>query len=406
MTKASLHRLAELAGIQLRYTDVFGVVHEVPEKTLDLLLQALGFPTAEIQDRAVSLERLMARQQRALPPVKILPQDRALRIGLVRLTAWRLQGEDGTEIASEENALEEIALPALPMGYYDLHVTLRDGETCHSRLIVTPPRCWLPPEIESGKRVWGLATQLYGLRSAGNFGMGDFSDLAELGTAAGTAGADLIGINPIHAMFPNNEFHFSPYSPSSRLYLNALYIDPQAVDGFDSCEEAQKIWSDADFQTRLNAARAAELVDYPEVMRLKTPLFEALYQHFKQHGNRAKYENFVQEQGELLKDQALFDALNEHFSKERGHFVCWWEWPEDYRSARGEAAQHLPRKMPNAWNISAGYNGWRMVSLHAPKGCPAMRACCWDCIAIWRWARIRQEPKSGWSRIVSFAAWP
>ncbi len=322
---------------------MFGVVHEVPDSTLTALLDAIGLPANTAEERAAAFESMRQTLARPLPPVKVLPEHRLRRIPLPGVVEWSLTDEAGT-LQTHSATRDEITLPALPMGYYELRATLRSGESIHTHLIVSPEQCWMPEEMQGGKRVWGLAAQLYGVRSARNFGMGDFSDLATLGETAAKAGADLIGINPIHAMYPCNEYHFSPYSPSSRLYLNALYIDPRAVDGFAQCEAAQALWNGPEFQAKLEATRSAELVDYPHIAQLKYPLLEALYEHFQARGDKTDFERFVQEQGELLTDQALFDALNEYFVRQRGHFVCWWEWPEDYRSARGEAAQKFARQ--------------------------------------------------------------
>ena len=73
------------------------------------------------------------------------------------------------------------------------------------------------------------------MRSATNWGHGDFSDLAALLTLASKIGAAGIGLNPLHALFPQRPAQASPYSPSSRLFLNVLYLDAQAVPGFDRC---------------------------------------------------------------------------------------------------------------------------------------------------------------------------
>ena len=94
-------------------------------------------------------------------------------------------------------------------------------------------QCYLPPAMETG-RIWVLATQLYGLRSQRNWGIGDFEDLRALARIAERAGAGGIGINPLHALHPSNPRASSPYAPSSRLFLNALYIDPTAVPEFSA----------------------------------------------------------------------------------------------------------------------------------------------------------------------------
>jgi 4-alpha-glucanotransferase len=78
-------------------------------------------------------------------------------------------------------------------------------------LIVVPTRCWLPPVLERGSKVWGIATQLYLLRSKTNWSIGDFSDLSKLIETSAGWGADVIGLNPLHAMFTDNPREVSPY---------------------------------------------------------------------------------------------------------------------------------------------------------------------------------------------------
>jgi len=76
-------------------------------------------------------------------------------------------------------------------------------------------RCYIPT-TPSARGLWGIATQLYELRSARNWDIGDFEDLKSLSTVAAAAGADFIGLNPLHALFLAQPTHCSPYSPSNR----------------------------------------------------------------------------------------------------------------------------------------------------------------------------------------------
>ena len=77
-------------------------------------------------------------------------------------------------------------------------------------------RCHQPGVLEHGGRVWGLMAQLYGVRSARNWGIGDFGDLKALIELAAGLGAAVVGVNPLHAT------QGSPYSPSSRDALDFL----------------------------------------------------------------------------------------------------------------------------------------------------------------------------------------
>ena len=109
----------------------------------------------------------------------------------------------------------------LPVGYHHLNLEGLTGETL---IVSAPDRCYRPETLQDGGRVFGPAVQLYSLRSGRNWGIGDFTDLAQLMPLMASRGASLIGLNPLHALFPHNPAHTSPYSPSSRQRLNSLYL--------------------------------------------------------------------------------------------------------------------------------------------------------------------------------------
>src|SRR5579884_613186 len=136
-------------------------------------------------------------------------------------------------------------------------------------LIVTPERCWLPPALANGRRMWGIAAQLYLLRSDENWGIGDFSDLRVLVELAAARGADVIGLNPLHALFPDDPEHASPYSPASRLLLNVLNIDVEAVPELAHAPDVRELLGAPQFRRELAQCRAEPLVDYARVAELK-----------------------------------------------------------------------------------------------------------------------------------------
>src|SRR4029077_1413160 len=89
-----------------------------------------------------------------------------------------------------------------------------------------------------GRRLWGIAVQLYALRSCRNWGHGDFTDLARLVALAAARGAAVIGLNPLHALFVDRADEASPYAPNSRLFLTPLYIDVEAIPEFPGTAQA------------------------------------------------------------------------------------------------------------------------------------------------------------------------
>ena len=123
-----------------------------------------------------------------------------------------------------------LALPvALAWGYHRLELSAPGTEPAQVMVIVAPWRCYLPPALAEGARLWGPSVQVYALRGRDDWGMGDFANLRALMETSGGEGAGVVGINPLHALFPTRPRHASPYSPSSRLFLNPLYIHIPSV---------------------------------------------------------------------------------------------------------------------------------------------------------------------------------
>ena len=187
-------------------------------------------------------------------------------------------------------------------------------------------RCHMPDWLEEG-RAWGVALQLYQIRSSRNWGIGDFVDLADLATLLGAAGADFVGVNPLHALFLANPVHCSPFSPSNRRFLNPLYI---AVDRLPEFEP-----DDVD-DGALAAARATGLVDYPAVAALKLSALRSCWTRARP--DAVALARFRAEGGAGLERHALFEALSLRMAAE-GYGAGWTAWPEAYRDPDGPAAR-------------------------------------------------------------------
>jgi 4-alpha-glucanotransferase len=342
-----LRHIAGSVGIATRHVDALGVVHEPDEETLSRLIAAFGLPS----DPAQAAEAL-AEEGRAAPfglsPVHIVAQEELAPVLTLRLPAegdrveWHCRLEDGTESAGRSEGAE-LHLPAgLPLGYHRLAIT-GVGETAEIGLVVAPDACHLPDALQPGARSWGLTAQLYGLRSARDWGIGDFSDLATLAREAGRLGAGAVGINPLHALFAAEPRHFSPYSPSSRVWLDYLYIDVTTVPGFVE-DAAARALAPAD---AVLAARGAGLVDYAAVAALKRPVLEALYRRFRERDSGsalgAAFRAFRKEGGDALAAFATFEALHEHSTAAGGPF-SWHAWPAEMRDPKSAAVAEFARE--------------------------------------------------------------
>jgi len=361
-----IRQLADLAGIVAEYHDIWGAAHAASDATRRGLLQAMGIACGDDAEIDASLRQWHMRHwHQRLAPVQVVPADQPVRVRLhlpqsemANGLRWTLTLENGEKLGAEFQPAElpylesaylkgeqwhalGLDLPAIAaLGYHQLQI----GETNESlSLIVHPPHCHRPEALSAGRRVWGLSVQLYGVRSARNWGIGDFTDLRHLIEWAAQAGADLVGVNPLHALFPHNPRHASPYSPSSREFLNTLYIDVTAVPEYAECAPARALVETPDFQARLSALRDAEMVDYAGVSQLKSTLLEQLYRHFRnQHldagTQRAQDFRAYQTQGGMdLARFALYQALQEHLYALDANYWGWPAWPEEYRDPASDA---------------------------------------------------------------------
>lgn len=357
---ATLAELASLHGILTDYTDIWDLQHAVAEPTLVALLAELSVDANTPQAIEAAIQAYHAARWREILPAAMVVREGVspwtVRLNLpaaldaVRLR-WQLVEENGALHADQFTPNElpclerhdaivarELSLPlALARGYHRLILRDPDAILAEGLFAVTPTTCFLPAAVEGEGRVWGAVAQIYTLRSARNWGIGDFSDLGTVLEQCAQHGASIVGVNPLHALFPHNPAHASPYSPSSRLFLNVLYIDIERVVDFCECEAVMNDVHTAPFQSQLRALREAQLVDYPAVAATKLAILERLYAHFcAQHlapgSPRAQiFQTFTAQGGEPLRRHALFEALQSHFHGKDPGVWGWPAWPVSYR---------------------------------------------------------------------------
>jgi 4-alpha-glucanotransferase len=181
-----------------------------------------------------------------------------------------------------------------------------------------------------------MIVNLYTVRSASNWGIGDVGDLARLVEWTAEVGGAFVGVNPLHAL-RNQGDDISPYSPVSRVFRNAIYIEVPAVPGFAESEEAARIVEAPEWRAELDALRASDEVRYEEVMAIKRRVLEVLY---RENAAGAEYQRYLGAQGEALAHFATFEALADHLGS-----GDWRTWPEEFRDPRSAstaefAAEH------------------------------------------------------------------
>ncbi len=332
-----LEQVAERAGIIPEYIDAWGQRRVISTETKQQLLSAMAGLT-EDPDRSAPL-----------PPVWVIRvgESAALPATFHQPGEWVLTEENGRQ---HEGKIRRgrLRLPdGLPPGYHRLALR-RELRHWSCQVIVAPARCYEPAALLAGHKLWGATIQLYTLRSQRNWGVGDFSDLALMIEGTARNGGAFVGLNPIHALYPALPGWASPYSPSSRRWLNIIYIDVGALADFQQSAAAQQWWCLPETQGKLSALRDGELVDYAGVMALKlcglTHAFRQFSARAPEDPERCSFEAFVLEGGESLLFQATFDALHRYLTLAGHPTEGWQQWPEEYRQADGAGAREFSRQ--------------------------------------------------------------
>lgn len=352
-----LDRLARCHGIQPGYHDVWGHYNPLGEHSRRGLLAAMGLP---VDDEAALRKALEEHERRAwlspLPPV-VVARPEALRIPLSLPEAalgqpvlWQLTEESGSRHRGTVRAEQlehldrreidgityhrlQLELPPLPCGYHYLELT-----AAAMPLIVVPEHC---QPLPAGKH-WGLAIQLYAVRSGNNWGIGDFADLQTVIEFSARLGATTIGLNPLHALFPDQPQRCSPYSPSNRRFVNPLYLAIESMVDFAECISAREQVATPEFQAELQRLRLTERVDYSGVAAVKYPLLQTLYRHFRErhltrNSERAHaFRRYLTEQGDSLRRQAVFETLNRWFRSLDPTVSGWHDWLPGFRHPDAE----------------------------------------------------------------------
>ncbi|TDN57413.1 4-alpha-glucanotransferase [Scandinavium goeteborgense] len=324
MESKRLDNAAQAAGISPSYINAHGKPQSIGADTKRRLLDAMhhGVAAAKVAVTPVPNVLVFTYGKKMSLPVEGSGEFH-----------WMLTTEEGEQHQGKAMAAKALNLPTrLPEGYHTLTLT-QSEHRWHCRVIVAPERCYEPQALKQGKKLWGSCVQLYTLRSERNWGIGDFGDLKVMLPEIARRGGSFIGLNPIHALYPANPESASPYSPSSRRWLNVIYIDVNAVDDFRDSKEAQAWWTLPTTQQALQSARDAEWVDYSTVTALKITALRMAWKRFsvRSDDQMAAFRQFALNEGESLYWQAAFDALHAYQVKEDELRWGWPAWPDAYQ---------------------------------------------------------------------------
>jgi 4-alpha-glucanotransferase len=315
----TVYDVAARCGIATEYFDGFGQRRTVPPATLDHVC-ALICP-----DRP---------QPRRLPGTIVLRLHRENRIALQipsGQVSWEIKSA-GTAVANGTTD-DRLVLPEIAPGTFDLCVTAADGAWREAATLLVAPETAFQGK-DPAARLWALAVQLYGVRSRRNWGHGDFTDLAALIALAAKLGAAGIALNPLHALFDDRPEQASPYSPNSRLFLNVLYIDVEAIAEFRGVRAAG-------LEQAIERLRDRDIIDYAGVAAAKLTGLRLAYEQFRAAASeqrRAAFAAFRHERGLWLERFAGFEVLRRRLPG------VWWDWPDEWRRPDEARLRELRRE--------------------------------------------------------------
>jgi 4-alpha-glucanotransferase len=375
MTTSLLEQLVEYRGIESNYNDAWGRPTTIASETKTKLLSAMGYQVdkpelllKQVQDNSnktwlsvlnpVQVFRIEEHLQIVVRlPIELVTDEYVAQINtelgeVIQHQFVPIDGQLANVVHIEDIEFQEylIDIPiTLPLGYHTLSLVIDDDELGSMRLIIAPSSCFKPETLTQGQKVWGLSVQLYCLRSEHNWGVGDFSDLSFLVEMLAKQGAQFVGLNPIHALYPANANACSPYGPSSRRWLNFIYIDVTALDGYQQAS-TQSIVNDVSFQYKLQQVRASNLVDYETVTALKLQALESVfeYQNSQYLSKNTKlnkvFKAFVAEGGDSLQTLAVYDALQESLATQEKPSWGWPVFPKEFSDFHNPAVKTFTKK--------------------------------------------------------------
>lgn len=316
-----LIRLANAWGISTSYIDQLGTYVEIRDEVLVTVLQALGVDASTDEAITTALEDRRKYEHELLAPptiVKFLGTPKSVQLHVFgtdpRVT---LILEDGSEFTGE---FGELAFQAesddvnvytlslnddIPAGYHTLTFTDRK-RTISCALLCAPARIPVPQAVQDQQR-WGWMAQMYSVRSAGSWGVGDYGDLRMLASdAAAKSGADFMLINPIHASAPITPLEPSPYLPESRRFLNVTYIRPQDIPEFEELGE-RDLATVRDLHDRVAVNNTdPDPIDINAAWDAKRTALEIIFRQKRSAEREAAFAEFRRAAGDDLRAFALW----------------------------------------------------------------------------------------------------
>lgn len=381
----ALDELSQKLGIYLSFIDRgTNTEYLADKKSKQTICEALGFPSQTDEQVQKSLQKLKSLSFADFAPQTLVffeyeTQPVSFELSIRKEqeflpVSWVLTREDGT-VQSGHFLLNEMPCVAeeavnmvifqkrkiylhldVGIGYHSLTFLINDEKpisNASTKLIIAPKSCYLPDVLKEGKRVYGFPLQLYALKSHHNFGMGDFSDLSQMAEISNELGATLVGINPVNALFLDSPQDASPYSASSRLFLNPLYVDTDEAQEAQDNQLYETYKKSVDFQKKLKEATDNNQVQYQLISEMKMTAFQILFEKFSQiHINEQgealtdrgeAFLSFCQKWNPFLLDFATFQVIRNVFSQEKKSLL-WWRWEKEFLDAQSDKIRSFQKK--------------------------------------------------------------
>jgi 4-alpha-glucanotransferase len=381
----SLVELARRFGIATGYADWSGRQVLVSETTLVAVLASFGVAAGTEQDRNAALAAHSRSYWARHMPAAIVARTGAPSRFWVHVThgapaeVW-LQLEDGTVRAGVRQVDNftppfdldgcwvgeaSFVLPGdLPLGYHRVHLSSGDFQTS-TALIVTPDWLGLPEQL-GARRAWGLAVQLYSVRSRQSWGVGDLTDLTDLAVwSVSRHGADYLLVNPLHAAAPTAPMEPSPYLPTSRRFFNPLYLRIESVPEFADLTKRGRVRRlRSDVQHR---AGRLDAIDRDSAWAAKRAALKLLHEVPRSAGRELAYAAFCEREGRALDDFATWCALAEKYGDD------WHAWPSFLQHPDGVGVGRFAAKYSDAVDFHRWLQ-WQLDEQLAAAQSQAVRA--------------------------------
>ncbi|WP_249963049.1 4-alpha-glucanotransferase [Histophilus somni] len=342
-----LQQDAEKIGIAISHYDIDGNLIYAKPESLHYFIQLLSQTEVGSEDKKFDDVIVVSENEPIIYDLTAFNLSSGISI------QYSLYDDNGNFLSRSQLLKEQkkLTLSPLAYGYYSLLLEI-NGKNYVVRILVSPQQSYQPTVFQR-KKAWGINVQLYSLVSARNWGIGDFADLAYLIEKSAVLGADFIGINPLHQLYPAIPEWASPYSSSSRRWLNFLYLAVDKLPEFNLCQKVQNWFKQENTQAKLTELCQSDIVDYQAVMSLKRSALEELFAYFKRSRaskiieRRRQFAEFVKAQGDALLSQALFDVLDsiEHQNMpEDENKIGWLGWRKEWQILTDKERKILLRK--------------------------------------------------------------